>query len=152
MLTINAMVRIGPWTIESVSYNSSWQTCERTGCGKNIKEVWTCVVDASYGKLDVLGGKTSWQIGSVCGPTLIEVSEQIWSKETKMPSKRLKLLKRLEVLTDAAEKQSYELPNLFKDYRPMLIDGTISAKQIGRMGFILTANERRVNETVSGTN
>lgn len=42
MLTIRAMVRVGPWTVLDIERVSPAERCER--CGTRIREVWVCEV------------------------------------------------------------------------------------------------------------
>src|SRR5688572_19909538 len=72
-ITISAMVRVGPWTVESVQHGP-WRRCDR--CGARHREVWVCTVDSDAAELLVtLRGQPTWHIGSTCGPTLMRVSE-----------------------------------------------------------------------------
>lgn len=54
MLTIHAMVRVGPWLLETVEKDDDWSHCER--CDEPIKEIWTCTVDAGWERLVALDG------------------------------------------------------------------------------------------------
>lgn len=71
MLTIRAMVRVGPWVLETVERDDEGTNCDR--CDEPIKEIWTCTVDTDWKRLGTLDGKRRWRIGSTCGPTLLEV-------------------------------------------------------------------------------
>ena len=105
------MVRVGPWTVESVQHGP-WRQCDR--CGARHKEVWVCTVDADAVELGtVLDGKRTWRIGSKCGPTLILVSEKVWAEKTGPVMKTLHLLVRARRAIAAAVEckfESYFLP------------------------------------------
>ena len=142
MLTIRAMVKIGPWTIESIHRNSAGQNCDR--CNTKHKIVWTCTVDPANQETPYPNGKSQWEIGSTCGPTLIDVSDQVWKEATKEPLRRHKLLEQLDRLIIVAEENSHSLPKHLIDYRPSLIDGTISERSKRHIGNLMASHERKL--------
>lgn len=87
MLTIHTMVRFGPWLllrVEDLTLNTAnWQRCER--CGERIRYVYVCKVD---------GEAKEWRIGSTCGPTLIAVSDWLWTEAAQAAARNLMLLHR----------------------------------------------------------
>lgn len=80
LITINAMVRVGPWLVERVTHGE-WRKCDR--CGTDHKEVWTCSV--VQGEEEVLarlpGGQRTWLVGSTCGPILELASGATWKDQ-----------------------------------------------------------------------
>ena len=81
LVTIKAMVRVGPWIVEDV-VDGAWRKCDR--CGTDHKQVWVCTVDADHREVVAkLGGKRTWRVGSKCGPTLEMVSDADWASSTK---------------------------------------------------------------------
>lgn len=134
------MVKIGPWTIESTHWNPLGQNCER--CGAHLKEVWTCSVDPQHERLPDLGYKTKWEIGSTCGPTLIEVSEHVWKEKITNPQKRLKLVNRLDRLIQESNKESHTLPQHLIDYKAALIDGNVTDRNMKHIGNLMATHER----------
>jgi hypothetical protein len=142
MLTIRAMVRVGPWTVRDIERMPVAEHCER--CETTIKEVWVCEVDSSYERLSELGGKTLWRIGNHCGPTLMEVSERVWKDSTGPAVRRLRYAKRAERLIAAAAKAKYELPDFVEGRFPALLDGTLEERLIRHLGVVMTTHERRL--------
>lgn len=105
-ITISAMVRVGPWTVETVEHGA-WRRCDR--CNARHREVWTCTVDADASDLSTtLRGRRTWRIGSTCGPTLMLVSEEVWESETSGVAKVLRLLVRARRAIAAAAARDYE--------------------------------------------
>jgi hypothetical protein len=100
VITIQAMARIGPWTLESLVRNPDWENCER--CGQRIKEVWIVKVE-SVDLMNKLHGKPEWRIGSDCGPHLLNVSEKIWKDTTSDAQKRLRKVKDIDQLKRKAD-------------------------------------------------
>lgn len=143
MLTIQAMVRIGPWVVRSIRRADQKIGCER--CATPILEVWHCEVDAESPRLLELGGKRMWYIGSTCGPTLMLVSEQVWAAETKLVARRLDLVLRLDkVAIAAAARGNYPLPEMFAERRRHLVEGTIAFRLMRNLGAVLAQHERRL--------
>ena len=106
MLTIRAMVRVGPWVIETIERDDDGTHCER--CPQAIKWIWVCRVDEDSPRLVELGGKAVWRIGSTCGPTLLMVSDEVWSGTTKAYLSAIKLIYRASVvLRIAAEREDH---------------------------------------------
>lgn len=136
MLTIPAMVRVGPWMLVEFSKGSEWTNCER--CDTPIKEVWTCTVNPAAAEfLSRLGGKLEWRVGSVCGPALLEVSEQVWREETAGTARRMRLLLKVEKLVRNAAAQSRELPALILERREQLLRGEATDKQLRHLGLVV---------------
>ena len=141
MLTIRAMVRVGPWTVRAVERDENWTSCER--CTESIKEIWVCEVDPSYDELlSELGGQLVWRIGSTCGPTLMKVSKDYWKRETKSILKRLRLLKRIEKLIPAAHSAGQTLPALIEERAQLVANDTLDYRLTGHLGLVLTRFER----------
>ena len=114
-ITISAMVRVGPWTVESVAHGP-WRQCDR--CNARHREVWTCTVDADAEELsEHLNGQRTWRIGSTCGPLLMQVSDEIWKNETKATQKTLRLLLDARRAIHAADEYGIEywaLPHIIE--------------------------------------
>ena len=89
VITINAMVRVGPWTVEQV-HHGKWRQCDR--CETDHKEVWVCTVNADESAIGALNGRRTWLIGSTCGPTLMLVSALEWRAQTKDLKRIIRLL------------------------------------------------------------
>ncbi len=105
-ITISAMVRVGPWTVETVQHGP-WRRCDR--CNARHREVWTCTVDADAAELaTTLRGQQTWRIGSTCGPTLMLVSEAVWDSQTKALGKVLHLLVRARRAIAVAAARNHE--------------------------------------------
>jgi hypothetical protein len=78
VITIEAMVRVGPWLVERV-HHGHWRNCDR--CDADYKEVWVCVIEADDSTVGThLGGKRTWQIGSTCGPKLMLLTDAFWGQ------------------------------------------------------------------------
>ena len=136
MLTIPVMVRVGPWTLVNLARHPEWTNCER--CDTRIKEVWTCVVDATATKaLERLDGKPEWLVGSTCGPTLLEVSDAVWKQQTSSTLRRMNLLARVEALLERAEAEAVELPKVIRERRTLLLSGEATDKQVRHLGLVV---------------
>jgi hypothetical protein len=102
LITINAMVKVGAWTIGPIHYGST-RKCDR--CGTSHNYVWVCTIGDEVDDATVeakLHGKRVWQVGSKCGPTLEMVSDAKWSGPPKDLEKMIKLaVKAVQVLADA---------------------------------------------------
>ena len=80
MHTINAMVRIGPWTITHVVDRGKRDgACER--CSTPIRYEYHVVLDEHHDPGEL--GKHAWVVGSKCGPDLAEASAEFWSPQWK---------------------------------------------------------------------
>lgn len=91
VITIRAMVKIGPWTVEEVRYGE-WKKCRR--CKTPHKETWVCTIDPDVPDAVVkerLGNDRTWCVGSTCGPTLEMVSDHDWAGTTKELQRAVKL-------------------------------------------------------------
>ena len=142
------MVRVGPWTLESVQKDFSWTSCER--CGRRIKEVWTCTVDADQvAILDRLDGQATWRIGSTCGPTLLVVSKDVWKEHTKKTRRRLRLLIKLEKLIEEADAARFPLPDLVATRRDQLISGQATDREVAHGGLLAAAQRRLLERHLS---
>lgn len=90
-LTIKMMVKLGPWTflgIDDKGFDQErWEHCQIQGCGEHIRYVHVCQLDAD---------SREWRIGSTCGPTLIQISEEVWGRVANDAARNLKLLLRAE--------------------------------------------------------
>ncbi len=129
------MARVGPWTIRAVSWNPGTESCER--CGRTIKRIWECSVDPADGRAHGLGGKLDWRIGSKCGPTLLEVSDQVWDENTKAATRNLALIRRLDELVTAAENAGVELPAVVEERRPLIESGQATDSQLRHLGLVI---------------
>lgn len=127
LITINAMVKVGPWTIGPVYYGQ-WTRCER--CKTPHKEVWTCTIDDSVDDATVaekLLGRRKWLVGSTCGPTLEVVSNGKWSG----PPKDLQKVVRLAIDASRAikggrtSKHEWHYLDLVEEWLPQLLAGTL---------------------------
>lgn len=144
MLTINAMVRVGPWTIREVNYSKTWTHCER--CNERIKEVWVCEVDSDSDLVNTtLDGQRVWRIGSTCGPTLMDVSNGAWKGTSKDLRSRIQLAKRvLKVLTLVRQTGYEDLPDFVEERFQMLLEGTLPEGLRRHLGLMLTWHERQL--------
>ena len=143
MLTIPAMVRVGPWTLVELSKSHEWTNCER--CDTPIKEIWTCTVNPAAAELLArLDGKLEWRVGSVCGPALLEVSEQVWKDETAGTMRRMRLLLKVEKLVAQAADQGLELPTLIFERRELLLRGEVTDKQLRHLGLVVGTWTRKL--------
>jgi hypothetical protein len=116
VITINAMVRVGPWTIERV-HHGEWRKCDR--CKTDHKEVWVCTVDADEADVGArLKGQRTWRIGSTCGPTLMLVADEFWDEETKDLRRIVRLaVDASRVIADAKGREGdyLFLPNIIRN-------------------------------------
>ncbi len=145
MLTIPAMVHVGPWTLVDLSKSLEWTNCER--CDTPIKEVWTCTVDPAASELLTrLEGKQEWRVGSVCGPTLLEVSERVWKEETSGTMRRMQLLVKVERLISRAANQGLELPAIIIERRDLLQRGEATDKQARHLGLLVGSWTRELTK------
>lgn len=138
LITINAMVRVGPWTVEQVLHGT-WRNCDR--CGADHKEVWVCTVDADDEAVGMrLGGQRTWRIGSTCGPTLMMVSEIEWSDGTKDLQRIVRLALRATRVVAWAREEGYGedslLPYVVEDLE-LLKKGELGRLRQKRMGVYL---------------
>jgi hypothetical protein len=141
MLTIRAMVRFGPWTLTTIERVEQLEHCQR--CDTKIREVWVCEVDAHH-NLDGLSGQSVWRIGSDCGPALMCVSDEVWHRETKVVSQRLRAAKRLDKLLHKAEAMNYELPESVAGSRDALLEGSLEERLQKHLGLVMTHHERKL--------
>ncbi len=140
MLTIRTMVRVGPWVVERVERDEGGTTCER--CSKQgIKEIWVCTVDADSDRLKALGGKRTWRIGSHCGPTLWNVSEETWKENTKPIESRIRLAIRVQSVL-ACEGLNPRTRGLLAERLPLLLEGTLGANLQRHLGSLTAAHGR----------
>jgi len=133
------MVKVGPWTVESVMRNEIGQRCER--CRTPIKEIWICTVDADSDQLVALKGQRTWQVGCECGPTLWALSEREWRNATAPIKSRLKLAMRTIRVLDAGAAEEYSKP-ILEERLPKLLDGTLEERSKKQLGYIVTRQER----------
>lgn len=143
VITIPAMVRVGPWTLKAIERDENWSHCER--CPTPIKEIWVCEVDeADEAMLVKLEGKRAWRIGSTCGPVLLEVSEQVWKQSTQAAQYRLNLWKRFERLIQVAREMGAELPTLIHARGLLIPVPTMPAPKLRHLGHVMAIHERRL--------
>jgi len=143
MLTIVAMVRVGPWTLEGiyrVPKSEPMEACKR--CRRSIREVWVFRVDEGY-DLAKLDGQPVWRIGSECGPHLEEVNAEIWKQQMKPVTARLALVKRLEAVLKTADAKGYTLlPTFFAERLQPLREGTLDIHLMRHTGGCMAQYER----------
>ena len=143
VITIPAMVRVGPWTLNAIERDENWSCCER--CNERIKEIWVCEVDEFDDAMLVkLAGKRTWRIGSTCGPVLLEVSKQVWKQSTQEAQYRLKLWRRFDQLIKVARGMSAELPSLILERGPLIPVPTMPAQKLRHLGSVMVIHERRL--------
>lgn len=128
VITIRAMVKIGPWTVEEVSHGPS-RKCDR--CGTLHNYVWVCTIDPTVSNAivaDRLEGRRTWRVGSTCGPTLEMVSAETWTGDTKELQKRIKLaVDAARVLADCDRAGYADLyVDTVREWQQPLINGTLS--------------------------
>lgn len=140
IVTIRAMVRVGPWTVEEVRKELESTHCER--CDAEIKEVWVCRVDEGSPRLEELDGKAVWRIGSTCGPTLIAVSDEMWHEHEKPLKSRLRLALRATAVLNTARERSYKLPAFIEERTQELLDGTLADRLRRHLGLVVTTQGR----------
>ena len=130
VITINAMVKVGPWTVERVDYGE-WRRCRR--CKTPHKEVWVCTIDPQVNDATVaarLEGDRTWRVGSTCGPTLEMVSDHNWVGTTA------ELRKKVRLAVDAtraisggrASAHEWHFLHLVEAWLPKLLDGTLDPR------------------------
>lgn len=140
MLTIRAMVRVGPWVAERVEREEEGSVCER--CSKQgIKEIWVCTVDADSDRLQALGGKPTWRIGSHCGPILWNVSEETWKENAKPVESRIRLAIRVQKVL-SCEGLNPRTRGLLAERLPLLLEGTLGAGLQRHLGSLTAAHGR----------
>lgn len=114
VITINAMVKVGRWTIGPVYYGPP-RHCDR--CATVHNYVYVCTVDPDVPDRVVaekLQGERAWWVGSTCGPTLgmvsdatWTVSDEEWEGTVKDFKKVIKLVMRATATIEEAERQGY---------------------------------------------
>lgn len=142
MLTIRAMVRVGPWTILGVEWIPEWTSCQR--CGERIKEVWVCEVDPVSERFEELRGQAIWRIGSDCGPKLLAVSDAVWKMARSPIQRRFRLLGRAERLIAVASVRGYELPPVVAQRLQGLADGTATDKEMRHLGLVIGTHAKKL--------
>ena len=136
------MVKVGPWTVQTLERYEDWYTCER--CDTESKEIWVCEVDDSdEERLAQLDGQRVWRIGSTCGPILLKVSRETWKQHVRGIEPRLEVMKRFVKLVAAAERAGLALPALILERGP-LVGSDVSGRGIRHLGFVMTRWERRL--------
>lgn len=143
VITIPAMVRVGPWALNAIERNENWSSCER--CHEPLKEIWICEVDEiDEAMLVKLEGKRAWRIGSTCGPVLLEVSKHVWKQSTREAQSRLNIWKRWELLTQVARERGAELPPLIHARGLLIPVPTLPASKLRHLGHVMAIHERRL--------
>ena len=128
LMTINALVKVGPWTIGPVHYGE-WRQCDR--CGTHHKYVWVCTIDSEVDDAMVaarLQGRRVWRVGSKCGPTLEMVSDSKWGGPPKELARIVKLAvdaKRAIAGAQASDLEFWALP-LVVERLELLLKGGLS--------------------------
>jgi hypothetical protein len=128
LITINAMVKIGSWTIGPIYYGHP-RNCDR--CNTVHEYVWVCTVDPEVPDdvvAEKLHGKRVWWVGSKCGPTLEEVSDRKWDKPPK------ELARKLQLYIDAtraieqgrASGHEWHYLHLVEEWLPQPLAGTLT--------------------------
>jgi hypothetical protein len=152
IITINAMVQVGPWIIGPVNHGE-WRHCDR--CDTWHKEVWTCTIAPEVDDSVVaerLDNKRVWLIGSDCGPQLELADAAAWEGDTKDLKKRVKLaIKAIHVIRRAeATGQSHLYLQWVVGNMDALLRGTLTEHQQRVLGShvstvknALDARERR---------
>ena len=145
LITISAMVKVGPWMVESVEYGH-WRPCRR--CDTMHKETWVCTIDPSVDDATVaarLGGDRTWRVGSTCGPTLEMVSDHNWAGTTKDLSRIVRLVVRATHTIAKASAAGYRedsLTEIVSKELELLKAGKLERRMQKRMGMLLTSIER----------
>jgi hypothetical protein len=145
VITISAMVKVGPWMVESVEYGK-WRPCRR--CETMHKETWVCTIDPSVDDATVaarLQGDRTWRVGSTCGPTLEMVSDHNWAGTTKDLSRIVRLVVRATHTIAKARDAGYRRDSLMEEIAPdleLLKQGKLERRMQKRMGFLLTHIEK----------
>jgi hypothetical protein len=122
VITINAMVKVGRWTIGPVYYGR-WRRCDR--CQTEHKYVYVCTVDDDVDDQTVaeqLFNHRVWRVGSTCGPTLDRVSSDEWGGPPAELAKIVRLaVSATHVLERAAREgyDSYHLPLIAGKLEPL---------------------------------
>lgn len=142
MLTIRAMVRFGPWTLNDIERVDELEHCHR--CNASIREVWVCEIESSHERSAELGDQTIWRIGNECGPALMQVSDEVWKHQTSPVRSRIRYAKRLEVLLKKASDARYELPAFVEERRVALLNGTLDERLLRHLGLVMTHHERQL--------
>lgn len=127
MLTIRAMVEMGPWFLDHIHVlPGRHDRCMR--CTTKIKNVW--VMEKLTDPTD------TWRIGSCCGPKLQDMSEEVWDLLSKPFRLSLAHLTTLERLIRWEHEKSEMAP-------PGYQFGW-AAEQQHKLAQVIRAHERRV--------
>src|SRR3954468_1553921 len=131
LITINAMVQVGPWLIGPVNHGE-WRHCDR--CDTWHKEVWTCTIAPEVDETVVaerLNGKRIWLIGSECGPKLEMADAAAWNGPTKDLKSRIELaIKAIHVIRRAqASGQSHPYLQWVVEKMDPLLNDTLTKQQ-----------------------
>lgn len=144
VITITAMVKVGPWTVETVEYGK-WRHCDR--CETAHKEVWVCTIDPEVDDATVrarLRGERTWRVGSTCGPTLEMVSDHNWAGTTADLKRVVRLVVRATHRLAEAKRLGYGdslYPYVAEDLE-LLKKGKLPRRMQKRMSSMLTFIER----------
>lgn len=145
LITITAMVKVGPWMVEHVEYGH-WRPCRR--CKTMHKETWVCTIDPSVNDATVaarLQGDRTWRVGSTCGPTLEMVSDHNWAGTTKDLSRIVRLVVRATHTIARARAAGYTEDSLAEYVSrdlDLLKQGKLERRMQKRMGLLLTNIEK----------
>jgi len=127
VITIRAMVKVGPWTVEDVEYGK-WRPCRR--CKTMHKETWVCTIDPNVPDSVVkerLDGDRTWRVGSTCGPTLEMVSDHNWAGTTADLKKKVRLAvdATRAIKGGRASAHEWHFLHLVEAWLPQLLAGTL---------------------------
>jgi hypothetical protein len=146
VITINAMVKVGRWTIGPVYWGPP-RHCDR--CNTWHKYVYVCTVDPETPDnvvAEKLLGERVWWVGSTCGPTLglvsdatWAVSEEEWDGWAKDFKKVVKLAMRATATIEQARREGYDdslIPYVVEDLA-LLLKNELSPRRRKRMSNLL---------------
>jgi hypothetical protein len=132
MLSISAMVQMGPWICTGIDVNVARdEKCER--CGRWIRYVWKM-------ELQLPAPKRHWRIGSECGPLLEHLSDELWSGATTQLVRRQNLVMRFDVIFAEWRQQPSHAAfrgvdlKFYQDKFKLVTEGTPTKEQLDHIG------------------
>jgi hypothetical protein len=153
---LQALVRIGPWTLTRVERLEGTEPsvkCER--CSTTIREIRCLTIDTSDEELAKHNVARDWRVGNDRGPQLIEETEArwhdsiddaagAWKRCTRDVNSRLDPLLKIDRVVAAAASKGVELSisRELSEAREKLLTGTLRPDRERRIGNLVKLHGR----------